>query len=309
MFVPRAKRELWERACELRRAGWSLREIARQLDVALSSVSVWTRGVIEQEPVAPAGVGQPAASSDDPPRWCSRCASFRPTSSFNRLATGFQWWCRECFKRYYAEGRAHHRQRTNTLKRQRVAEAQQLVLEYLGTRPCADCGERDPVVLEFDHVGAKRAEVSMLVRRGVLPAVLMQEIARCEVVCANCHRRRTAGREGWRRLAPDLAAGRWRSVRHERNVRFVVAALIASGCVDCGERDACVLEFDHLGEKTGGVMRLARNEVGLTRLQAEIERCEARCVNCHRHRTSAAGGHFRARSEIPPARVELALRD
>ena len=162
-----------------------------------------------------------------------------------------QWWCRECFKRYYAEGRAHHRQRTNALKRQRVAEAQQLVLEYLGTRPCADCGERDPVVLEFDHVGAKRAEVSMLVRRGVLPAVPMQEIARCEVVCANCHRRRTAGREGCAGSLRDLAAGRWRRVRHERNVRFVVAALIASGCVDCGERDACVLEFDHLGEKTG----------------------------------------------------------
>ena len=62
--------------------------------------------------------------------------------------------------------------------------------------------------------------------------------------------------------------------------------LTASGCVDCGELDVCVLEFDHVGEKTGTVMQLARQEVGLARLSAEIQRCEVRCVNCHRRRTA-----------------------
>ena len=242
-------------------------------------------------------------------RRCSRCSALLPESRFNRFGDGRQWWCRDCFKQYYAERRAHHRDRNNALKTQRVAEAHEFVFSYLTQRSCVDCGERDPIVLEFDHIAGKRAEVALLVRRGVLPAVLMEEMRRCDVVCANCHRRRTAHRAGWRRLAPDLAPGRWRSVRHERNVRFVVAALSASGCVDCGERDLCVLEFDHIGEKTGGVMRLARNEVSLLRLEQEIAHCEARCVNCHRRRTSQAGGHYRARSAIPPARVELALRD
>jgi 5-methylcytosine-specific restriction endonuclease McrA len=154
------------------------------------------------------------------------------------------------------------------------------------------------VVLEFDHLGPKRAEISTLVRRGVLRPVLVAEMERCEVACANCHRRRTAIRQGWRRIDRDRNA-EWRSKRHERNVLFAIDVLRASGCVDCGELDVCVLEFDHVGAKTASVMRLARQEVGLARLSAEIQRCEVRCVNCHRRRTARAAGTFRMLAEYP----------
>ena len=308
MFVPAAKRHLWEEARELRRAGWSLREISRRLDVALSSASVWTRDVVTPRRATPRGRPDEARpSAEEPPRWCSRCASYRPATDFNRFAAGRQWWCRGCFKRYYSEGRARHRNRNNALKTQRVQEAQRLVYEHLRGRSCADCEEHDPIVLEFDHVETKRAEVSVLVRRGLRAAALRAELDRCHIVCANCHRRRTASRVGWRRLDLDRPVRPWRSKSQERNVRHVVDALVASGCVDCGERDPCVLEFDHVGEKTTGVMQLARREVSVARLDAEIARCEVRCVNCHRRRTSVAGGHYRARTAIPPGRVELPL--
>jgi L-lysine 2,3-aminomutase len=56
-----------------------------------------------------------------------------------------------------------------------------------------DCGEADPVVLEFDHVtGVKEAAVAELVQRAVSLARLIAEVEKCEVRCANCHRRRTA---------------------------------------------------------------------------------------------------------------------
>ena len=111
-------------------------------------------------------------------------------------------------------------------------------------------------------------------------------MALCEVVCANCHRRRTAkGQRRWR-IDPQRESG-WRSKHRERNVLFALDVLRASGCVDCGELDTCVLEFDHVGAKTASVMKLARQEVGLARLGAEIEQCEVRCVNCHRRRTRA----------------------
>jgi hypothetical protein len=307
MFVPAAKRHLWEEARDLRREGWSLRAIARWLDVALSSASVWTRGVVASSPPSPSDAAVVSHSPEEPPRWCSRCASYRPATEFNRFAGGRQWWCRDCFKRYYAEGRARHRSRNNALKAQRVKEAQRLVLDHLRGRACADCGEPDLIVLEFDHVGEKRCEISTLVRRGVRAGVLWLELERCDIVCANCHRRRTASRAGWRRLDLDRPVRPWRSKAQERNVRYVVAALAASGCTDCGERDPCVLEFDHVGEKTHGVMQLARREVGLARLDAEIARCEVRCVNCHRRRTATAASHFRALASVPPARVELAL--
>jgi hypothetical protein len=59
---------------------------------------------------------------------------------------------------------------------------------------CVDCAESDLAVLEFDHVGPKRANVSRLVWNGCSFAILDAEIAECEVRCANCHRRRTTER-------------------------------------------------------------------------------------------------------------------
>lgn len=69
----------------------------------------------------------------------------------------------------------------------------QFVLAYLRTHPCVDCGEDDPVVLEFDHVrGRKVAAVAVLVNDMASLKRIKKEIAKCEVCCANCHRRRTA---------------------------------------------------------------------------------------------------------------------
>ena len=286
----------------MREAGLSLRAIAARLGISLSTASLWTHSVAR-----PAVLTPPAApSSGGPARRCSRCGRTLPEAAFNRHGAGRQWWCRACFRVYYAEQRGHHRARTNALKAKRVAEAQTYVLGVLSSRPCAECGAADPVVLEFDHVGRKRADVATLVRRGVRLSVLAAEIDRCEVVCANCHRRRTARRSGWRRLTGDLSDVAWRSSRHERNVRHVVAVLAASRCADCGERDPCVLDFDHVGPKTSTIMRLARNEASLARLEAEIARCVVRCASCHRRRTAVTGRHYRAVA-VPPARIELAL--
>jgi len=59
------------------------------------------------------------------------------------------------------------------------------------------------MVLEFDHVlPGKTANVVALARRGVAEARVAEEIALCEVRCANCHRRRTILERGGYRLAP-----------------------------------------------------------------------------------------------------------
>ena len=61
--------------------------------------------------------------------------------------------------------------------------------------PCTSVGG-DPVVLEFDHLGDKEFNISYGLRQLTWQAVL-DEMAKCEVVCANCHRRRTAHRGGF----------------------------------------------------------------------------------------------------------------
>lgn len=56
---------------------------------------------------------------------------------------------------------------------------------------------------------------------------------------------------------------------------------MASGCVDCGNTDIRVLEFDHTGNKTMGVGTLVRGGWSLQRIKDEISNCEIRCKNCH----------------------------
>lgn len=60
---------------------------------------------------------------------------------------------------------------------------------------CVDCGyNKHPAALDFDHLHGftKRAGVGTMVRRSW--GDILEEIAKCEVVCANCHRIRTIGR-------------------------------------------------------------------------------------------------------------------
>tara|TARA_R110001583_G_scaffold71475_1_gene201301 strand:- start:2776 stop:3186 length:411 start_codon:yes stop_codon:yes gene_type:complete len=55
--------------------------------------------------------------------------------------------------------------------------------------PCVDCGESNPIVLEFDHVrGVKKENVSDMVRQSYCLKTIQEEIDKCEVRCANCHR-------------------------------------------------------------------------------------------------------------------------
>ena len=69
-----------------------------------------------------------------------------------------------------------------------------MALAYLLDHPCVDCGEDDPIVLEFDHLRDKRVNVSALANSAVPFDRVLAEIEKCEVVCANCHRRRTCTR-------------------------------------------------------------------------------------------------------------------
>lgn len=61
---------------------------------------------------------------------------------------------------------------------------------------CADCAENDFIVLEFDHLPQfrKKFNVSQAPALGVSLDQLKEEILKCEIVCSNCHRRRTRKR-------------------------------------------------------------------------------------------------------------------
>lgn len=68
--------------------------------------------------------------------------------------------------------------------------------------PCMDCGEADPIVLEFDHKAdsIKVESVTQMVMNNASWERITAEIEKCEVRCANCHRRRTAAQFGYKRF-------------------------------------------------------------------------------------------------------------
>lgn len=72
---------------------------------------------------------------------------------------------------------------------------------YLIRHPCVDCGEKDIAVLEFDHIHKYRKsnDVSKLITMRSPFKKVVSEISKCEVRCANCHRRKTAlESQSWR---------------------------------------------------------------------------------------------------------------
>jgi hypothetical protein len=85
-------------------------------------------------------------------------------------------------------------------KKRRRQRAREYVYSYLATHFCVDCGENDPIVLEFDHVrGVKTCSVSDLLGKSAGLAKVQEEVGKCVVRCANCHRRKTARDGGWTR--------------------------------------------------------------------------------------------------------------
>ncbi len=74
-------------------------------------------------------------------------------------------------------------------KRQRISA----FIDSLKDCPCTDCGESYPAcVMDFDHVrGEKLFNVTSMKGRSPSEAAILEEVAKCDVVCANCHRIRT----------------------------------------------------------------------------------------------------------------------
>jgi hypothetical protein len=77
---------------------------------------------------------------------------------------------------------------------------------YLAGKGCADCGETDPVVLEFDHRGDKAGNIADMVSCLTAWGTILKELEKCQIRCANCHRRKTARQFGWYRARSSEAA-------------------------------------------------------------------------------------------------------
>lgn len=144
---------------------------------------------------------------------CAWCKLTKPRSEFgfkDREKGTLQAFCKECNKEYhrdhYQRNKRDYKLKAKKWNQETRQQNAVLLWDYLLEHPCVDCGEPDPIVLQFDHVrGNKRNHVCDMAHRNTWSTVL-EEIAKCEVRCANCHARKTAKQLGWYRnrfLAPS----------------------------------------------------------------------------------------------------------
>lgn len=74
--------------------------------------------------------------------------------------------------------------------------------------------------------------------------------------------------------------------RRKRNREYIANYKKENPCVDCGESNIIILEFDHIkGEKMGNISDLSNSACSIKKIQAEIDKTEVVCANCHRIRT------------------------
>lgn len=109
---------------------------------------------------------------------CRACGKFKLTSEFawaNKEMGYLQTNCIDC------DSKKKSKNYRDGIKR---------IQDYLVTHPCVDCGETDPVVLEFDHVRGKKKFNLSGNAYAKSDKEIEEEIAKCEIRCRNCHIKR-----------------------------------------------------------------------------------------------------------------------
>lgn len=126
---------------------------------------------------------------------CNRCHIVKEDSEFafrNKDKGTLQPYCKECKKEIDKELYLSNHSNRQSKIRDRQNRTQSILKKYLTdikkSSKCALCGEDRWWVLDFHHLRDKRFEVSSLARRGCSLETFKEEIDKCIVVCANCHR-------------------------------------------------------------------------------------------------------------------------
>jgi hypothetical protein len=187
----------------------------------------------------------------------------------------------------------------------RVLNRQRATLEWLRDLrrvPCADCGEVfSPHMMDFDHRDPRRKLFSLAAENVLLKNrhLLEAEVAKCDIVCANCHRIRTAAQyatgvltNGFKPAATPAATPRLQRRREQRHRRRrqqmdLLLRLRTLACFDCSRTyPVCVMEFDHRpGTVKVGLVSQMAGRVKIQKLLEEIAKCDIVCANCHRDRS------------------------
>lgn len=129
---------------------------------------------------------------------CGSCARDLDESCFSKRGSGLQSKCRECQKEYKRKHYVRNKEVYLAKAKAYDAKVKSFVDDLKGSSPCMDCGISYPAhVMDFDHRPGevKLFEIADAVSSlGLSLKRILPEAAKCDIVCANCHRIRTYSR-------------------------------------------------------------------------------------------------------------------
>ena len=135
---------------------------------------------------------------------CGICKKEKKEDQFNWKKKGIKraTTCREChneyLKKHYEKNREKYIKKSRINNKNMVIRNRLKMIEFLKDKECSNCGEKDPVVLEFHHPNDdKKHPVATLLTNGYSWSAIKREIDKCIILCANCHRRETAKEFEW----------------------------------------------------------------------------------------------------------------
>lgn len=141
---------------------------------------------------------------------CTKCSEIKLESDYfvRDKSTGrLHAQCKVCYKehrksysaKHYREYGDAYRERAK-LRRARIRRAlQNQLIDYMKDKSCSVCNEADIRVLEFDHLDrrTKFFSIARAITDGLEWSKILDEMEKCQVLCANCHKKRTSVQFNW----------------------------------------------------------------------------------------------------------------
>lgn len=141
---------------------------------------------------------------------CTVCGKFKPETDYyfkNKYANKLHSQCKVCYSEkrklfwedHYGKYGNGYRKRAMERNKKLKTQTKKLLLSHLANKSCEDCGNDDIRVLEFHHLdpSSKAFSIAKGMANTYSWVKILREIDKCQILCANCHKIKTAEEQGW----------------------------------------------------------------------------------------------------------------
>jgi len=216
---------------------------------------------------------------------CIYCPRLQPRNDMVQPKKRKPYICLKC-RRKKSKNQYKNNKQIYAARAPRRRAASRAFIQKLKSESCSDCGQKFHYCqMDFDHRDPtqKKLPISRMSLMGL--ESIKKEIAKCDLVCANCHRDRTQ-RQVTKSPQPQSPSYEYRKRKEIED--FVNQLKNGKLCADCKQpHPYWRLDFDHSdgSGKKSTISRMKLSKLSRERIIEEIAKCDLVCVRCHRLRT------------------------